>query len=60
MSTLITEREMDKMEIEAEMVVSGREEEFEKKFLGNRYVEPLVEDSVEQENFLRENLSERG
>lgn len=36
MRNLITERELDKMEVEAEMVVSKMEEEFEKSFMGNR------------------------
>lgn len=47
MSTLITEREMDKMEVEAEMVVSTMEEEFDDAFMGNRKKKEIVE--IEQE-----------
>ena len=47
MSTIITERELDKMEVEAEMVVSRMEEEFDDAFMGSRKKREVVEEVVD-------------
>jgi hypothetical protein len=47
MSTLITERELDKMEVEAEVVVSKMEGEFEETYMGNRAKQGMVEEAQE-------------
>ncbi len=43
MRTLITERELDKMEIEAEVMVGEMEEEFDDAFKANRKKKAIVE-----------------
>lgn len=49
MRTLITERELDKMEIESEMVVSAMEEEFDDAFrAGRKKIEDQPAPEVDQ------------
>lgn len=43
MRTLITERELDKMEIESEMIVSSMEEEFDDAFKAGRKIKEQPE-----------------
>lgn len=46
---MIDERQLDVMEVEAEVMVMELWTTFEKEFLGSRYVEPPAEEPVEQE-----------
>ena len=47
MRTLITERELDKMEVAAEVMVSEMEEEFDDAFMGSRKKKEVVEEVVD-------------
>lgn len=44
MSIVITERELDKMEVESEVVVGNMERDFDKSFAGKRHLEIAEED----------------